>query len=316
MPVVPSNSPLHGATLSRRDVLRLSAGVPAVFGLSALLGCRGGDEPAHKPSPPHGGGAGGAAIAHNPATAPDWWPYFVPKAKEPSSGEAIVVLRIPSTPSARAALGTILVDLVDHGSRDERLLMMGTRVGCLTDAQMRALVPTARAEDGLVLIDGYAKRVDGVPLSDADAVDHERVRAALEAISYGPGDARLFARAKVVRAAQKGEVLDSYDRLKTPADVEQAAIIVYAIVPAIAAELRSSADPGRRRAVEGLLDASAASGHSPAHPGLRIPEGIETSSSGGGCGGPMPDGTVIACGMALPTPGSYRFIQFLVDRTG
>src|SRR5262245_6934645 len=128
---VPSRSE---SSLSRREVLRLGVAVPAVFGLSALLGCRRGDG--------GGGGAGGGGqgggparppIAQDPSAAPDWWEYFVSKAKDAEYGEPVVVLRIPASAQARAALGTILVDMTDRGSIDERLLMMGTKVGCLTD---------------------------------------------------------------------------------------------------------------------------------------------------------------------------------------
>ena len=48
--------------------------------------------------------------------------------------------------------------LLVHALRDT-LGLAGTKIGCLTDAQVKALVPTARPEDGLTLLDGDAKRV-------------------------------------------------------------------------------------------------------------------------------------------------------------
>src|SRR5205085_8036800 len=96
----------------------------------------------------------------------------VPPAREGRRGsEIFVVLRVPKSADVRAALGASLVDMVDRGSRDERLLSWGTKIGCLTDAQIKALVPGAKAEDGVVLVDGDARRLDGVPFFDAGARD-------------------------------------------------------------------------------------------------------------------------------------------------
>ena len=54
------------------------------------------------------------------------------------------MLRVPKSADVRAALGASLVDMVDRGSRDERLLSWGTKIGCLTDAQIQQLGMTQR----------------------------------------------------------------------------------------------------------------------------------------------------------------------------
>ena len=278
---------------TRREILKSASLAPIVFGLAAL-GCR------HEPV-----GVRGKPWSPTKDGPPSWWNQAYEWTK---GGKRVgVAIRIPKDRAVAKALGTNLVDLCARGTLDERLLFAEAVFVCLSDAQIEALVKGAKPEDDAFVFDDRPHRIDGAAISAADAADRTGLGETLRALVEGPKGEKLAALAAERRAAATKEQLESYDRLPIDESGSMSYEFPDALWPALYQERRTTADGARRAKIDAAVSRGLDARLMP-RVNVEQPYGVEMSSEGGGCGGL---GSNVACGMAMPTPSSYRFIGYL-----
>ena len=289
---------------TRRDVLKSATLAPIVFGLAAL-GCRhgppGSDDGVYPPR-------GHLGEPWSPKDGPpQWWTAAYDQVK---GGDRVgVALRIPKDRAVARALGRTLVDLCARGTLDQRLLFVAAAVVCLSDAQIAAFVKGARPEDDAILFSGLAERIDGIAIPAGEGSDGARVGEALRALVEGAQGERLAALAQQRKAAATKDELAAYEQLEVTTEGSLTWAFPGKLLPVLIAERRAATtDPARRAKIDRALEEGVNQGRyrTPVH--AEQPYGVEMSSEGGGCGGGDRN---VDCGMAMPTPSSYRFLGYL-----